>query len=98
MPIIAGPDFRDAAIVPVPWRSPETVTVAKLRVAFYTSNGVPRQPLKPRRQSIELRALCSGGLRKPAQKDFSHTRSVSARQYDLVAGRFEDYWESRRAA
>lgn len=40
LPLIAGPDFRDAAIVPVPWRSPDTVTFAKLRVAFYTSNGI----------------------------------------------------------
>jgi amidase len=40
LPLIAGPDFRDAAIVPVPWRSPESVTLAKLRVSFYTSNGV----------------------------------------------------------
>jgi amidase len=40
LPLIAGPDFRDAAVVPVPWRSPDKVALAKLRVAFYTSNGV----------------------------------------------------------
>ena len=40
LPLLAGPDFRDAAVVPVPWRSPDTVALAKLRVAFYTSNGV----------------------------------------------------------
>ncbi len=40
LPLIAGPDFRDAAVVPVPWRSPDSVSVAKLRVAFYSTNGV----------------------------------------------------------
>jgi len=40
MPLIAGPDFRDAAIVPMPWYDPAKVEVAKLRVAFFPSNGV----------------------------------------------------------
>jgi len=40
LPIISGPDFRDAAIVPVPWRDPDAVQVSKLRVAFYVENGV----------------------------------------------------------
>ena len=29
MPLISGPDFRDAAIVPIPWRSPDNVTLAE---------------------------------------------------------------------
>jgi amidase len=40
MPVISGPDFRDAAVLPVPWLSPDSVTLKKLRVTFYTSNGV----------------------------------------------------------
>jgi amidase len=40
LPIIAGPDFRDAAILPVPWADPAAVEVPKLRVAFYRDNGV----------------------------------------------------------
>src|SRR5262245_40869611 len=40
LPIIAGPDFRDAAIIPMPWKDPSTVQVSKLRVAFYVENGV----------------------------------------------------------
>jgi len=39
LPIISGPDFRDAAIVPVPWKDPNKVEVAKLRVAFYPTSG-----------------------------------------------------------
>lgn len=40
LPIISGPDFRDAAIVPVPWADPAKVVMSKLRVAFYPDNGV----------------------------------------------------------
>jgi len=40
LPIIAGPDFRDAAIIPMPWKDPATVQVSKLRVAFYVENSV----------------------------------------------------------
>jgi amidase len=40
LPLIAGPDFRDAAIIPVPWKDPAAVEVSKLRVAFYPENGV----------------------------------------------------------
>ncbi len=40
LPLISGPDFRDAAIVPVPWADPAKVEVSKLRVAFYPDNGV----------------------------------------------------------
>ena len=40
LPIIAGPDGRDAAMVPVPLGNPQMVELKKLRVAYYTSNGV----------------------------------------------------------
>jgi amidase len=40
MPLIVGPDFRDPAILPVPWPDPAKVEVSKLRVAFYAENGV----------------------------------------------------------
>jgi amidase len=40
LPVIAGPDFRDAAIIPMPWKDPSNVQLAKLRVAFYADNGV----------------------------------------------------------
>jgi amidase len=40
LPLISGPDFRDAAIVPVPWSDPASVQIPKLRVAFYPDNGV----------------------------------------------------------
>jgi amidase len=39
-PLMSGPDFKDAAVVPMPWADPAKVSVGKLRIAFYPSNGV----------------------------------------------------------
>jgi len=38
--IIAGPDQKDAAMIPMPWNDPAAVDLKKLRVAFYGANGV----------------------------------------------------------
>lgn len=38
-PIIAGPDYRDAACAPVPWSDPGRVRLSDLRVAFCDDNG-----------------------------------------------------------
>jgi amidase len=51
LPIIAGPDYRDAGVIPVPWRSPEDVSLPKLRVAFYTSNTIA-DPTKETKEAI----------------------------------------------
>ncbi|MCH9827932.1 MAG: amidase [Gammaproteobacteria bacterium] len=40
LPILAGPDDRDAAMAPVPLGNPADVDLKSLRVAYYTSNGV----------------------------------------------------------
>jgi len=40
LPVISGPDMRDAAIVPAPWSDPDKVEIPKLRVAFYPTNKV----------------------------------------------------------
>ncbi len=37
--IIAGPDWQDPVIVPMPRANPDDVDLSKLRVAFYTDNG-----------------------------------------------------------
>ncbi len=39
-PIISGPDFRDAACAPVPWRDPSAVDVSSLKLAWFASNGI----------------------------------------------------------
>jgi amidase len=38
--IIAGPDWRDPAIVPMPLKDPAKVDVSKLRIALHTDNGM----------------------------------------------------------
>jgi amidase len=38
--IIAGPDNKDAAMIPMPWEDPDAIDVKKLRFAFYAENGV----------------------------------------------------------
>ncbi len=40
LPIIAGPDWSDPFIVPVPLGDPATVDISGLRVCFYTDNGL----------------------------------------------------------
>lgn len=39
MPVISGPDNWDAAMCPVPFRSPGAVDLKKLRIAYYLTNG-----------------------------------------------------------
>jgi amidase len=38
--VISGPDWRDAAIVPMPLGGPKDVDLKKLRVGFFTDNGI----------------------------------------------------------
>jgi len=40
LPLIAGPDWRDPAIVPVPLRDPAEVELKGLRIAVYPHNGI----------------------------------------------------------
>ncbi len=39
LPIIAGPDWQDPAIVPMPWLDSHAVQLKHLRVTFHTDNG-----------------------------------------------------------
>jgi len=40
LPIIAGPDWRDHMVVPMPLGKPDKVDLKTLRIAFYTDNGI----------------------------------------------------------
>ncbi len=44
MSVLAGPDqsLRDPAVPPVPWNHPSAVELSRLRISFYTDNGVFR--------------------------------------------------------
>ncbi len=38
--IISGPDYKDAAMIPIPWKAPAGIDVKGLRIGFYAENGV----------------------------------------------------------
>jgi amidase len=40
LPLLAGPDWRDPLALPMPLGQPAEVALGKLRVAFYTNNGI----------------------------------------------------------
>jgi len=58
MPILAGPDDLDAAILPMPWADPAKVDVSKLRVAYYTN--LAPDSVKP---TAEMTALVLAGAK-----------------------------------
>ncbi|MEM0938811.1 MAG: amidase [Bacteroidota bacterium] len=39
-PIMAGPDFKDAVVVPMRWPDYKKVDISKLKVAFFPENGI----------------------------------------------------------
>jgi len=50
LPIIAGVDWRDPTVVPMPLGDPKTVDLKILRVAFYTDNGI----LSPTSETVKV--------------------------------------------
>jgi len=50
LPIIAGIDWRDPKVVPMPLGDPKTVDLKSLRVAFHTDNGI----LSPTPEIVEV--------------------------------------------
>jgi amidase len=62
LPLIAGPDWIDPAIVPMPLGNPGAVNLKGLRIAFHTDNGV----LAPTQETVATvrtaaQALAEGG-------------------------------------
>jgi amidase len=52
LPLIAGPDWIDPAVTPLPWHDPLDVDLAALRVSFHTDNGV-RTPTAETIRTVE---------------------------------------------
>ena len=50
LPIIAGVDWRDPTVVPMPLGDPKTVDLKSLRIAFHTDNGI----LSPTPETVEV--------------------------------------------
>jgi amidase len=63
LPIIAGPDWCDPAIVPMPLGDPNSVDLQRLRVAFYTDNGIAH-PSSETSKVVEtaVQALTDAGM------------------------------------
>ena len=59
LPIIAGPDWRDPAIVPVPLGNPDDVAVGSLRVAMHTDNGL----MSPTKETADAVLAAAAALR-----------------------------------
>ena len=62
LPLLAGVDWRDPGIVPMPLGDPQSVDLKSLRVAFHTDNGiVSAHPCNSCRcQEDGKRAVCCG--------------------------------------
>lgn len=56
--VISGPDWRDAAIVPMPLGDPQKIELKKLRVAFFTDNGI----VPPTAETAETVRAAAGKL------------------------------------
>jgi amidase len=69
LPLISGPDFRDAAAVPAPLGNPANVDLAKLRVAFYVDNQVVT-PGAETRVMVQAAAKVMASLGAPVKEDF----------------------------
>lgn len=66
--IIAGPDYKDAAMVPMPWNDPAAIEVKSLRVAFYADNGVA-EITKETIEAVKKAAGYFGELGCPVKED-----------------------------
>lgn len=55
-PIIAGPDYLDAAIVPMPWSAPAAVDLKKLKLVYYLNNGSAK-PLTPETEAAVMKVV-----------------------------------------
>jgi len=69
MPIISGPDFRDAAILPMPWKDPAQVEVKSLRVAFYVDNTVA-ETTEETKQTVKRAAELLSEMGAKVTEDF----------------------------
>lgn len=58
LPIIAGMDWRDPAIVPMPLGAPQQVDLKTLRVAMHTDNGI----VSPTRETVETVQAAAAAL------------------------------------
>ena len=84
LPIIAGPDWRDPAVVPMPLGDESAVDLKRLRVAFHTDNGI----LAPTPETVEVVRKAARVL-SDARMKVDEARPAGIEQtFDLIAGLF----------
>jgi amidase len=84
LPIIAGVDWRDPAIVPMPFWDPEQVDLKTLRVAMHTDNGI----VSPTSESVETLRAAAAALAH-AGMTVTEARPAGIEQtFDLFMGLF----------
>lgn len=82
LPVIAGVDWRDPAVVPMPAGDPRKVDLKRLRVAFYTKNGI----LSPTRETVEVVSTAAKVLSEGSMM-VEETRPESIEQtYEIFLG------------
>jgi amidase len=86
LPIIAGPDFRDASIVGMPLLDPKAVSIAGLKLAFFDDDGVA-SPTKEIVAAVRdsAKALADAGV-KVEEKRTPDAEKAATVYYDMSRG------------
>ncbi len=69
LPIIAGPDGRDPAIVPMPLGDPAAVDQSKLRVAYYNDVGLTPPPTAETSAAVRAAVTALAGIGASVRED-----------------------------
>ncbi len=89
LPIIAGPDWKDPAIVPMPLGDPGRVDLSRLRVAFYTDNGI----MTPTSETIDAVAAAASAL-SDAGATVAEDRPEAITKYEVAWKSLPQYDDS----
>ena len=84
LPIIAGPDWRDPAIVPMPLGDPRGADLKSLRVAFHTDNGI----VSPTRETVQVVTGAAKALADAGSVVEEGRPSGIEQSYDLILDLF----------
>lgn len=98
LPIIMGPDQRDAAIHPVPWTDPDSVRIGDLQYAWFVDHGSTKACSQETREAIKaaVSALKTAGITLKEDAPISEFQEAEQVRQDLFSadGRA---WVSRLA-
>lgn len=87
LPIIMGPDQRDAAIHPVPWTDPDSVRIADLRYAWFVEHGSTKACSEETKKAINgaVAALEGAGIRLKEGAPVSQFQEAEQVRQDLFS-------------